>query len=102
MIVMSRLSRLCIPILALLAACSDPSARTSAGPAAAPGSAGLVAPNRAPPPDFATMKMSFSPVVKRAAPAVVSVFSTSAAAPRMQCKQTHTQSLVGGCARRDG
>ena len=32
-------------------------------------------PNRAPPPDFATMKMSFSPIVKRAAPAVVNVFS---------------------------
>jgi len=69
-----RLSRLCIPVLALLAACSDPAARTEAG-AAAPGSAGLVQPNRTPPPNFATMKMSFSPVVKRAAPAVVSVFS---------------------------
>ena len=75
MIVMSRLSRLCIPVLALLAACSDPSSRTTAGPTAVPGSADLVAPNRAPPTDFTTMKMSFSPVVKRAAPAVVSVFS---------------------------
>jgi len=72
---MFRLSRFCIPVLALLAACSDPSSRTTAGPAPAAGSSGLAAPNRAPPPDFATMKMSFSPVVKRAAPAVVSVFS---------------------------
>jgi Do/DeqQ family serine protease len=72
---MYRLSRLCIPVLALMAACSDPASRTAAGPAVQPGAAELVAPNKAPPPDFATMKMSFSPVVKRAAPAVVSVFS---------------------------
>jgi Do/DeqQ family serine protease len=62
--------------LTLLAACSPDSgsqAQTThslGGPAAE-----LAAPNRAPPPDFATMKMSFSPIVKRAAPAVVNVFS---------------------------
>ena len=75
-----------IPLLAVLAACSDPSARSdaqtsgqTAGQAAAKLGAptpGLAAPNRAPPPDFATMKMSFAPIVKRAAPAVVNVFST--------------------------
>ncbi len=72
---MLRISRLLIPVLALLAACSDPSSRTTAGPAQTTGNADLVQPNRAPPPDLSTMKMSFGPVVKRAAPAVVSVFS---------------------------
>ncbi len=73
---MMRLSRLCIPILALVAACSDPAARTTAGPApTSEQSADLVAPNKAPPSDFTTMKMSFAPVVRAAAPAVVSVFS---------------------------
>jgi len=77
MIDMIRLSRLCIPILALVAACSDPASRTSAGPATGAGleAANLVEPNKAPPANFSTMKMSFAPVVKSAAPAVVSVFS---------------------------
>ena len=64
-----------IPMLALLAACSDPAARSSAQPIIAPDSP-LAAPNRAPPANFATMKMSFAPIVKRAAPAVVNVYST--------------------------
>jgi len=70
-----RLKRLFLLPLALLAACSQPShsdAQTSRLGAPSPG---LAAPNRAPPPDFATMKMSFAPIVKRAAPAVVNVFS---------------------------
>ena len=62
--------------LALLAACSDPASRSTAAPTALGGPApGLAEPNRAPPSDFATMKMSFAPIVKRAAPAVVNVFS---------------------------
>ena len=64
-----------LPLLALLAACSDPASRSSAQPAPTP-EIPLAAPNRAPPPDFATMKMSFAPIVKRAAPAVVNVYST--------------------------
>ena len=71
-----RLSRLLFLPLILVAACSPDSGSSAqtthslGGPAAE-----LAAPNRAPPPDFATMKMSFSPIVKRAAPAVVNVFS---------------------------
>ena len=66
----------CLPVLALLAACSDPTSRSAAQPPAALPEAPLVAPNRAPPSDFVTMKMSFAPIVKRAAPAVVNVYST--------------------------
>ena len=76
-----RLNRLLLLPLALLAACSPHSgsnAQTARGETThslggpVPG---LAEPNRAPPTDFATMKMSFSPIVKRAAPAVVNVFS---------------------------
>jgi Do/DeqQ family serine protease len=66
-----RLSRAAvIPAIALLAACSDPSAKSHAQPAP-----GLPAPTRAPPGSAAAMKMSFAPVVKKAAPAVVNVSS---------------------------
>jgi Do/DeqQ family serine protease len=77
-----RSSRFCLPLVALLAACSPPAERSNAAPALkasspAPASdAPLAAPNRAPPTSFTTMKMSFSPIVKRAAPAVVNVYST--------------------------
>lgn len=54
-----------IPVLALLAA-GLPAAPTVAQPA-------FSQPNRAPPQDAAQMKSSFSPVVKRAAPAVVNI-----------------------------
>ncbi len=70
-----RLLRLVLLPLVLTAACSQPdnsNAQTAKLGGPVPG---LAAPNRAPPPDFATMKMSFAPVVKRAAPAVVNVFS---------------------------
>ncbi len=74
-----RLTRLVLLPLAFLAACSQPtgsnaqvSGQTSKLGAPSPG---LAAPNRAPPPDFTTMKMSFAPIVKRVAPAVVNVFS---------------------------
>ena len=66
----------CLPLIALLAACSGPASRSDAQPAAPAPDAPLAAPNRAPPPDLATMKMSFAPLVKRAAPAVVNVYST--------------------------
>lgn len=71
-----RSERRLLPLLALLAACS-PEGGSSAQPSHSLGAPvpGLAAPNRAPPPDFATMKMSFAPIVKRAAPAVVNVFS---------------------------
>jgi Do/DeqQ family serine protease len=67
-----RLSRLCLPLLALLAACSDPTARTTAQ-TLSPGA--LPAPTREVPRDAATMRLSFAPIVKRAAPAVVNVYS---------------------------
>ena len=75
-----RLSRL-LPLLTLLAACSPQGGSnaqtTQDGVTHSLGGAvpGLAQPNRAPPPDFATMKMSFSPIVKRVEPAVVNVFS---------------------------
>ena len=64
-----RAHRVLIPILALLAACSDPSAKSKAQIPP------LVQPTRAAPGDSMTMKMSFAPVVKRAAPAVVNISS---------------------------
>lgn len=70
--------RLLLPMLCLLAACSDPNAKTSAqSMSAAPLSSGppLAEPGRHVPPDAATMRLSFAPVVKRVAPAVVNVYS---------------------------
>ena len=66
----ARLPRLVLPLLALLAACSDPTSRAPAQPAPP-----LAEINRTPPPNLATMKVSFAPVVRRAAPAVVNVYS---------------------------
>ncbi len=75
MTIFMRLSRLLLPLV-LLAACS-PRSGSTAEPTHSLGGpvAGLVEPNRAPPSDFVTMKMSFAPIVKRSAPAVVNVFS---------------------------
>ena len=69
-------ARRLLPLLALLAACS-PDSGTGAETTHSLGGAvpGLAAPNRAPPQNFVTMKMSFAPIVKKAAPAVVNVFS---------------------------
>src|SRR5882757_8980793 len=67
-----RLSRLCLPLLALLAACSDPTSRTTAQTLPA---TPLAAPNREVPRDAAAMRASFAPVVRKAAPAVVNVYS---------------------------
>ncbi|WP_310538625.1 trypsin-like peptidase domain-containing protein, partial [Phenylobacterium sp.] len=64
-----RAYRVLIPFVALLAACSDPSAKSKAQIPQ------LVQPTRAAPGDSMTMKMSFAPVVKRAAPAVVNISS---------------------------
>lgn len=72
-----RLSPVLVLSLAVLAACTAPNshseAQTSKGGLLS--SEALTAPNRAPPPDLATMKMSFAPVVKRVAPAVVNISS---------------------------
>jgi Do/DeqQ family serine protease len=74
---MRHLRRSTLPLLTLLAACSQPVDRGAAQTSPAPlPQAPLAEPNRAPPTDFATMKMSFAPVVKRAAPAVVNVYSS--------------------------
>jgi Do/DeqQ family serine protease len=66
-----RFRRLIVPLLAALAACSgkpnDTHAQALQG--------GFPAPDRRPPADAASMRLSFAPVVKRAAPAVVNVFS---------------------------
>jgi len=75
-----RAYRLLIPTLCLLAACSQPASQSSA---AQPDNSGPIAggplpePGRKVPADAATMRLSFAPVVKKAAPAVVNVFSRS-------------------------
>lgn len=72
MIRLMRLSRTCLPLLALLAACSDPVSRTTAQTLPP---APLPQPNRQVPRDAANLRLSFAPVVRRAAPAVVNVYS---------------------------
>ncbi len=67
-----RLQKLGIPLLALLAACSDPHARSTAQPVEP---LPLAQPMIRPPVNGAEMKMSFAPVVRKAAPAVVNVYS---------------------------
>jgi Do/DeqQ family serine protease len=57
---------LIIPVLAVLTACSDPAAQSAAQPA-------MPEATRRPPTDAGSMKLSFGPVVKRAAPAVVNI-----------------------------
>jgi len=64
-----RAVKLLIPTLALLAACSDPASKSQAQ------DVGLVQPTKAPPASVESMKTSFAPVVKKAAPAVVNVSS---------------------------
>jgi Do/DeqQ family serine protease len=63
--------RVIIPVLALLAACTDPRAHSNAQPN------GLPAPSvrREAPVDAASMRLSFAPIVRRVAPAVVNVYS---------------------------
>ncbi|WP_337188953.1 Do family serine endopeptidase [Phenylobacterium sp.] len=66
-----------VPVLALvllLGACSPRDGQAQPNPSGASGSAAnLPAANRAPPANAATMKVSFAPVVQRAAPAVVNI-----------------------------
>ena len=66
-----RATRLILPALALLAACSGPAGKSHAQ------DAGLAQPTKAPPASVEGMKTSFAPVVKRAAPAVVNVSAES-------------------------
>jgi Do/DeqQ family serine protease len=63
-----RAYRVLIPTLALLAACSDPTAKSQA-------QAGFAQPTREAPTSALGMKQSFAPVVKKAAPAVVNISS---------------------------
>ena len=63
-----------LSILALVAACSRPEPGAAQTPQSR-AAAGLVQPNRQPPRDLATMKLSFAPVVRNAAPAVVNISS---------------------------
>ncbi len=65
-----RAYRVLIPALAVLAACSDPASKSTAQPVP-----GLAQPTRHAPTDARSMKTSFAPVVKQAAPAVVNVSS---------------------------
>ncbi len=73
-----RAYRLLIPTLCLLAACSQPASSSSA---AQPDNGGPIAggplpePGRKVPAEAASMRLSFAPVVKKVAPAVVNVFS---------------------------
>ncbi|HWA61175.1 MAG TPA: trypsin-like peptidase domain-containing protein, partial [Caulobacteraceae bacterium] len=62
-----KLLRVLLPAAILLTACSGHPSRAQ--------TAGLPEPQRAPPPSAAAMKMSFAPVVQKAAPAVVNVYS---------------------------
>ncbi len=67
-----RPQRLVILVLCLLAACSQP---TGPSNAQALPPAPLAEAGKRIPPDAASMKMSFAPVVRKAAPAVVNVYS---------------------------
>ena len=64
--------RLLMPLLALLAACSG---APSKGHAQSGSAAALASPNRHAPGAASEIRLSFSPVVKRAAPAVVNVYA---------------------------
>jgi Do/DeqQ family serine protease len=61
-------ARILTPVLVLLAACSDPSGGSRAQPA-------LAQPTRSVPASALSMKQSFAPVVRKAAPAVVNISS---------------------------
>jgi Do/DeqQ family serine protease len=64
-----RAAHLLIPVLALLTACTDPAARSSAQTPPLP------QPTRRAPTDAGSMKLSFGPIVQRTAPAVVNISS---------------------------
>jgi Do/DeqQ family serine protease len=62
--------RALLPVVVLLAACSNPT-----GQSQAQSIPDMPQPTRRVPPDAASMKLSFAPVVKKAAPAIVNVAS---------------------------
>jgi S1-C subfamily serine protease len=64
------MSRLLVPAIAVLAACSDPVGRADAQTGSLPDEA-----NRQVPQTAGQMQLSFAPVVRRAAPAVVNVLT---------------------------
>jgi Do/DeqQ family serine protease len=72
-----RAHRYLIPTLCLLAACSQPGAQTSAQTLATQSlpAPPLAEPARKVPADAASMRLSFAPIVRRVAPAVVNVYS---------------------------
>ena len=67
--------RALLPVVVLLAACSNPTGQSNAQTAASGPVPDMPQPTRRVPADAASMKLSFSPVVKKAAPAVVNVAS---------------------------
>jgi Do/DeqQ family serine protease len=73
-------ARIAIPVLVLLAACSDPSGRSQAQPALTQPT--LPQPTRMTPASALSMKQSFAPVVKKAAPAVVNISSKRMVRPQ--------------------
>jgi Do/DeqQ family serine protease len=74
-----RANAFCVLLIGLVAACSDPAsqstAQTSAPAPSLQAGPPLPAPARRTPTDGATLKMSFAPVVSKAAPAVVNISS---------------------------
>lgn len=67
--------RALLPVVVLLAACSNPTGQSNAQTAANGPVPDMPQPTRRVPADAASMKLSFSPVVKKSAPAVVNVAS---------------------------
>jgi Do/DeqQ family serine protease len=88
-----RAHRALLPALALLAACSPQ------GQSKAQSIPDLAQPTRRAPSDPASMKASFSPVVKKAAPAVVNVASRRVV--RQQARDPFWDFFMGGGAPRD-
>jgi Do/DeqQ family serine protease len=67
--------RALLPVVILLAACSNPTGQSNAQAVANGPVPDMPQPTRRVPADAASMKLSFSPVVKKSAPAVVNVAS---------------------------
>jgi Do/DeqQ family serine protease len=67
--------RALLPVVVLLAACSNPTGQSNAQSVANGSVPDMPQPTRRVPADAASMKLSFAPVVKKAAPAVVNVAS---------------------------
>ena len=67
--------RVLVPLLALMAACTDPRTQSRAQPAPPPPALPAPAVHRVAPTDAASLRTSFAPIVRRVAPAVVNVYS---------------------------